>query len=128
VVTVKIQDGLLKLELSPLHKVLALKPALEIPVQAIDRVEIAPEIARSGPDGTRNPGTSIPHVIHAGSFNSGVRRTFWDVHNPDHAILIKLKHGMFAGLEDHYDEVVVEVGDPAATVNEIERARLEMND
>jgi hypothetical protein len=121
-VTVLINQGVLTVELSSLHKVLAMKRSLEIPLESIESVEIASEIARLGPEGTRNPGTSIPHLINAGSFNSGVKRSFWDVHDPDRAIKIKLKNGLFAGIEDRYDEVVVEVADPMETIRKIEGA------
>jgi hypothetical protein len=121
-VTVSIEHGVLHLQLSSLHKVLAMKGSLDLPLDSIESVELAAELARSGPDGMRNPGTSIPHLVNAGSFNSGVKRTFWDVHNPDRAIRIKLKSGMFAGLEDRYDEVIVEVADPAETLRNIEAA------
>ena len=121
-VTAVIEHGILRLELSPLQKVLALKGALEIPLNSIQSVDIAPDIARAGPEGMRNPGTSIPHLINAGSFNSGVKRTFWDVHNPDKAIRIKLTSGLFAGVEVRYDEVLVEVANPAETIAQIERA------
>jgi hypothetical protein len=121
-VTVLINQGVLRVELSPLHKVLAMKRSLEIPLESIQSVEIASEIARIGPEGTRNPGTSIPHLINAGSFNSGVKRSFWDVHNPDRAIRINVKTSLFAGIEDRYDEVVVEVADPMETIRKIEGA------
>jgi len=67
-VTVFINQLVLRLELSSLHKVLAMKGSLEIPLESIESVEIASEIASVGPEGTRNPGTSIPHLINAGSF------------------------------------------------------------
>ncbi len=121
-VTAKIERGVLQLDLSPLHKLLALKRSLQIPLDTIDSIEIDSETARAGPQGTRNPGTSIPHVISAGSFNSGVKRTFWDVHNPDKAVTIKLRGGTFIGMEDLYDEVVVEVTNPEQTVSEVKRA------
>jgi hypothetical protein len=122
-VTATINAGVLKLDLSPLHKVLALKGCLDIPLEAIDRVAKAPEIARAGPEGTRNPGTSVPHLINAGSFNSGVKRTFWDVHNPDKAISIWVKGGMFSSGDDRYDQIVVEVANPDETIAQIEGAR-----
>ncbi len=124
-VKAKIDGGVLRLDLSPMHKILALKGSLQIPLDAIKSIAIDPETVRAGPDGTRNPGTSIPHLVNAGSFNSGVKRSFWDVHNPDNAITIRLKSGMFAGMEDRYDEVVVEVSNPAETISEIERALTE---
>ena len=121
-VTVFIEGGLLRLELSSLHKVLAMKGSLEIPLEWVESAEIASEVARAGPEGTRNPGTSIPHLISAGSFNSGVKRCFWDVQNPDRAIRIKLKSSLIAGMEDRYDEVVVEVAEPTETIRDIEGA------
>ena len=121
-VTVLINQSVLKVELSFLHKLLAMKRSLEIPLESIESVEIASKIARVGPDGTRNPGTSIPFLINAGSFNSGVKRSFWDVHNADRAIKINVKNGLFAGIEDRYDEIVVEVADPMETIRKIEGA------
>jgi hypothetical protein len=121
-VTVLINKDVLRVEPSSLHKVLGMKRSLEIPLESIESIEIAKEIARVGPEGTRNPGTSIPHLIHAGSFNSGVKRSFWDVHNPDRAIRINIKNGLLAGIEDRYDEVVVEVADPMETIRKIEGA------
>ena len=60
----------------------------------------------------------------AGTFNAGVNRTFWDVHNPDNAISIKLRNpqDLFAGIEDRYDEFIVEVEDPVDAVERINRA------
>jgi hypothetical protein len=91
-------------------------------ILCIKAVEKASEITRSGPDGMRNPGTSIPYLIHAGSFSSGVKRTFWDVHNPDNAISIRIKDAMFGYSRDRFDQVIVEVANPTDTINEIERA------
>jgi hypothetical protein len=124
VVTAQIADGILYLRVRGLHKVWAMTDSLEIPLASIETVEAAGAIARSGPEGTRNPGTSIPFLLNAGSFNSGVKRSFWDVHNPDNAIRIKLKssRGLFSAVEDRYDEVIVEVLAPAETVAEINQA------
>jgi hypothetical protein len=84
---------------------------------------MAAERARAGPKGTRNPGTSIPGLLTAGTFNAGVYRTFWDVHNPDNAISIRLRNSqLFAGIEDRYDELIVEVENPAETTERINRA------
>ena len=121
-VTVFIEHGILRLELSPLHKFLAMKGMLKIPLESVKSVEIATKVARAGPEGTRNPGTSIPHLINAGSFNAGVKRSFWDVHNPENAIQIKLKSGLLTGMDERYDEVVVEVADPIETIRNIESA------
>jgi hypothetical protein len=122
-VTATIVDRMLQLELSPLHTVLAFRKSLTISIDAIKSVERDPERVRKGPEGTRsNPGTDIPHLLHAGTYTSGVRRAFWDVHNPANAIVIKLRQGLLAGAVDGLDEVVVEVVEPDQVVAAIQAA------
>jgi len=70
-----------------------MKNSIEIPLTSIESVHVDPETARIGPEGIRNPGTDVPGVITAGIYTAGVKRTFWDVHNPDDAIRIKLIGG-----------------------------------
>lgn len=123
-VDAQIANGILELRVRGLHKLWAFKDSIQIPLASIETVRADAARARAGPGGARNPGTSIPGVITAGTFNAGVNRTFWDVHNPDHAIGIKLRNpqDLFAGIEDRYDEFIVEVEDPAETVERINRA------
>jgi hypothetical protein len=123
-VDAQIADGILELRVRGLHKLWAMRNSIQIPLASIELVRIDAERARAGPEGTRNPGTSIPGVLTAGTFHAGVNRTFWDVHNPDNAISIKLRstQDLFAGIEDRYDEFIVEVADPAETVDRINRA------
>jgi len=123
-VDVEITNGILELRVRGLHKLWAFRDSVQIPLASIEVVRIDAARARAGPEGARNPGTSIPGVITAGTFNAGVNRTFWDVHNPDHAISIKLRNpqDLFAGIEDRYDEFVVEVANPAETVERINDA------
>jgi hypothetical protein len=123
-VDVEITNGILELRVRGLHKLWAFRDSVQIPLASIEAVRIDAARARAGPEGARNPGTSIPGVITAGTFNAGVNRTFWDVHNPDHAISIKLRSSqdLFAGIEDRYDEFVVEVANPAETVERINDA------
>jgi hypothetical protein len=52
VVTAVIEHGVLRLELSPSHKILALKGSLEIPLESLESVEMGREIARAGPEGS----------------------------------------------------------------------------
>ena len=123
-VDVEINNGILELRVLGMHKFWAFKDSIQIPLASIEMVRIDAARARAGPEGARNPGTSIAGVIRAGTYNAGVSRTFWDVHNPEHAISIKLKNSqdLFAGIEDRYDELIVEVADPAETVERINRA------
>jgi hypothetical protein len=122
-VSAQIIDGCLELDVCGTHKLWALKRTIHISLAAIESAEVAAERARAGPEGTRNPGTSIPGLLVAGSFNAGVKRVFWDVHNPDKAIRIKLNatRPLFSGIDDRYDEVIVEVADPLQTVAGINR-------
>ena len=119
-----ITNGVLELRVRGLHKVCAMRDSIQIPLASIEIVRMAAERARAGPEGTRNPGTSIRGLLTAGTFSAGVKRTFWDVRNPDNAISIRLKNtqDLFAGIEDRYDELIVEVADPAETVDRINRA------
>jgi hypothetical protein len=109
-----------------LHKLWAFRDSIQIPLASIEVVRIDAARARAGSEGARKPGTSIPGVLTAGTFNAGVNRTFWDVHNPDHAISIKLRNpqDLFAGIDDRYDEFIVEVADPVETVERINDALL----
>jgi hypothetical protein len=123
-VDVQISNGILELRVRGLDKLWAFKDSIQIPLASIEIARIDAERARAGPEGVRNPGTSIAGVIRAGTFTAGVNRTFWDVHNPDNAISIKLRNpqDLFAGIDDRYDEFIVEVENPAETVERINRA------
>jgi hypothetical protein len=123
-VDAQIIGEVLELRVRGLHKLWALKDSIRIPLASIDAVRADAERARAGPEGARNPGTSVPGLLTAGTFTAGVERTFWDVHNPDNAISIKLRstRELFSGLEDRFDELIVEVADPVETMERINRA------
>ena len=54
----------------------------------------------------------IPGVLTVGTFRLYGERMFWDVHNPEKAIIIELH-------DDRYGELIVEVNDPLAAVEQI---------
>jgi K+/H+ antiporter YhaU regulatory subunit KhtT len=54
-------------------------------------------------------GTHVPGVLTAGTFYQDGKRIFWDVHNTDNVVVIRLK-------DERYDEFIVEVDDPKAAV------------
>ena len=60
-------------------------------------------------------GARVPGVITAGSFRQEGDTVFWDVHDPEKAIIIELA-------DERYARLVVEVEDPSATVALITRA------
>ena len=57
----------------------------------------------------------MPGVITAGTFYQDGKRVFWDVHQPEKTIVIDLR-------DERYNELVVEVDDPAAAVMLIQSA------
>jgi hypothetical protein len=122
-----IDKNLLRVRVRGTHKLWAFKNSIEIPLAAIRSVKADPARARHA-QGSRNPGTSVPGVLTAGTFHDGVRRIFWDVHNPDKAIVIELNSpsdlisDLILESNDRYDELIVEVPNPTESVEQITRA------
>jgi hypothetical protein len=92
-----------------LHKLWAFKSQLQVPVAHIRGVRQDPEALKGWWKGWRLPGTHVPGLITAGTFLKDDRRIFWDVHNEDNAVIIDLEH-------DDYDQLIIEVADPAAVI------------
>lgn len=99
----------LVLNIEGADKLWALKSSLEIPLQHVVSVKADPEAAKGWYHGIRLPGTNIPGVITAGTFYQDGKRVFWDVHHPEQTIVIELR-------DERYNELIVEVADPAAAV------------
>lgn len=114
-VDLEIAEGKLTLHVRGADKLWAFKSSLEIPLAHIAGVRADPEIARGWYHGIRLPGTNVPGVITAGTFYQDGKRVFWDVHNPEETIVIELH-------DERYNELVVQVDDPAAAVNLIQNA------
>ena len=98
-----------------LNKLWALKSSLTIPLSNVRGATADPGIVK-GPKGLRAPGTHVPGVIVAGTFHTADGRVFWDVRDPAKALVIELSGGDWARL-------VVEVDDPRATADLIERSK-----
>ncbi len=94
---------------------LSLKSTLEIPLEHIAGIRADPEVARGWFHGLKMPGTNIPGVITAGTFYQHGQRVFWDVHHPDQTVVIELH-------DERYNELIVEVADPAAAVEMVRGA------
>ena len=101
--------------MSGADKLWALKSSLEIPLVHIAGVRADPEVARGFWHGIRMPGTYVPGVITAGTFYQDGKRVFWDVHDPEKAVVIDLH-------DERYNELVVEVADPESAVRLIQNA------
>ena len=99
----------LVLNIEGADKLWALKSSLEIPLQHVVSVTANPEAAKGWYHGIRLPGTNIPGVLTAGTFYQDGKRVFWDVHHPEKTIVIELR-------DERYNELIVEVADPPASV------------
>ena len=105
-------DDTLVVHVTGLDKIWALKSQLTIPIAHVVRAEPAAEEARQWWHGFRLPGTNIPGVITAGTFYQNGNRVFWDVHDPDRAVAIRLH-------DDQFAELIIEVDNPVATIARI---------
>ena len=95
----------------------ALRSRLEIPLAHVLSAEADPELARGWRQGIRSGGTQLPGVITAGTFHQDGEKVFWDVHDPEKAVVIRLK-------DERYSRLVIEVEDPSSTVAAV-RERLD---
>jgi hypothetical protein len=103
------------LNVKGLDKLWAFKSRLEIPLRNVRSVRADASVARGWWKGIRAPGTSIPGVIRAGTFYQDGKRVFWDVHDPEKTIVLDLH-------DERYDQLIVEVLDPEATVRDVMKA------
>jgi hypothetical protein len=114
-VELSVQGGILLLQVKGLDRLWAMRSRLEIPLGSVSGVRADPQVARGLWKGVSAPGTHIPGLIIAGTFYQDDKRIFWDVHDPERTIIIELQG-------QRYDQLIVEVSDPAAAVALIEGA------
>ncbi len=114
-VEIKREGDKLVFEVQGLDKLWALKSRLEIPCSNLREVRADPTVARGWWKGIRAPGTHIPGVIIAGTFYHDGKRNFWDVKDPEKTIVIELA-------DERYNELIIEVQNPAAEVRKIHEA------
>lgn len=110
-----IAEGKLTLHVRGADKLWSFKSSLEIPLVHISGVRVDTEAARGWFHGIRMPGTNVPGVITAGTFYQDGKRVFWDVHHPENTIIIDLH-------DERYNQLIVEVDDPATAINLIKNA------
>ncbi len=113
---ITIEDGMLVVTMHGADKLWALKSRLEIPMAHVRGAGIDPDFIRNERyKGIRAGGTSMPGVITAGTFRQHGDWVFWDVHEPDKAVIIELA-------DERYARLVVQVDDPYATAAAITKA------
>ena len=96
-------------------QLLALKSRIEIPLEHIAGVDASVPEAHSWYHGLRMGGTNLPGVITAGRFLQNGEWAFWDVHDPEQAIGIRLH-------DEQYARLVIGVANPQLTAELIKNA------
>jgi hypothetical protein len=102
------QDALI-VHVRGMDRLWALRSRLEILLAHVVSAEADPELVRGWWQGIRIGGTQVPGVITAGTFHQEGERVFWDVHDQEKTVIIRLK-------EERYSRLVIEVEDPSTTV------------
>jgi len=105
----------LVLHVTGLDRILALKQTISVPWEHVSGVDQDRAEAGVVFHGLKLPGTAVPGVVTAGSFFRGGQWTFWDVHDPAQAVIIRLR-------DEHYSRLVVGVDDPADAVSRVRSA------
>jgi hypothetical protein len=115
---IEVTENTLIVHVKGIHKILALKSQLEIPLAHVIGAEIDPAMVEQwGKVNLKGVkvGTSLPGVIKAGNFLLDGQWAFWDVNDPKQAITVRLT-------DEYYTKLVIEVADPSAAVAKIEGA------
>ncbi len=110
---VEISGSTLVVHIRGADMIFALAARLEVPLAHIAGVDVDVPDARNAFHGLRMGGANVPGVITAGRFLQHGAWTFWDVHDPNRAIAIRLH-------DESYSRLVVGVDNPqaaAATIN-----------
>lgn len=102
----------LLLEVEGADKIWSLKSHLELSLAHIMDVRVDAAAVNQWYHGIKMPGTSIPHVITAGTFYQDGKRIFWDIHHPELAVIISLR-------DETYNELVIEVENPELFVAQL---------
>jgi hypothetical protein len=104
----------LTVEFRGIHRFWTLRRRLNVPLEHIVDARADRSLAASSP-GWRLLGAELPGVVVAGRFISNGERAFWDLRNPDKAVVIELR-------DERYARLVLEVDDPDAVVAAVHRA------
>ena len=98
-----------------LDKLWSFRSRLELPLAHIIAVEHDPEAVGRWWHGIKVMGTDVPGLFAAGTFYYRGELVFWDVFNPERAIIVSLQH-------ERYRKLIIEVEDPTATVGKLRQA------
>jgi hypothetical protein len=113
---VELTEDALIIHVRGLDRIFALKSRLEIPLSHVMGAEADPELGH--PEwwkSLRLTATQIPWVVTAGTFYQEGERVFWDVHDPEKVVVIRLS-------DERYARLVIGVEDPPSTAAAIQGA------
>ena len=108
------QDALI-VHVEGMDRLFALRSRLEVPLSHVEGAEADPEEARRRWHGIMERRIWVPGPITAGTYYQEGELVFWDVHDPEKTVVIRLK-------DERYRRLVIEVEDPEATVARVNGA------
>ena len=108
------QDALI-VPLESMDRLLTLRSRLEVPLSNVEGAEADPEEARRRWHGIMERGIWVPGPITAGTFYQEGELVFWDVHDPEKTVVIRLR-------DERCARLIIEVEDPEATVAQVNEA------
>jgi hypothetical protein len=109
---VEIDGEQLIVKIEGLDRLWTFRSRFAIPLEHVRGATLDPGAIRES-KGVRAPGTYLPGVITAGTYYVDGERVFWDVRNPNKAVVIEL-------VGERYARLVLQVADPDATVALVE--------
>ncbi len=114
-VNVTVLDGRAVFEVEGLDQLWALRSRVEIPLTHITGADVDPTQVGKWWHGWKLLGTDVPGLFAAGTFYYHHELVFWDVRDPNKAVIISLNH-------ERYKKLIIEVDDPAEVVGLIRAA------
>jgi hypothetical protein len=114
-VNASVEGDRLVLEVQGIDKLWALRSRLEFPLAHVVSVDANSDQVGRWWHGLKVLGTDVPGLLGAGTFYYHRELVFWDVHDPANAIVLSLDH-------ERYKKLIVEVENPAATIDRLQAA------
>jgi hypothetical protein len=108
------QDTLI-IHVRGMDRLFTLRSRLEVPLSHVEGAEADPEEARRRWHGILASGVWVPGPITTGTYFQEGELVFWDVHDPEKTVVIRLR-------DERYARLVIEVEDPETTVARVNDA------
>ncbi len=114
--TISVAGDNLVVEVTGIDRVWApFKHRVTVPLEHVVTIGQGVQMGRPLMPGLPWLANSFPGLLTVGSYWRHGKWSFWDVHDPKQAVLIKLR-------DEHYSQLVIEVHDPRATIALVNRA------